>query len=151
MRVAVVTMMLSYPLTASCLFCDHERDWHSLIGLWRILCIITVVSTVARKDALQRTGCESVEATVRTRKRLLWLGTLLLAWTTTGYPRGSCRERWRTRKNVSRRGRGNNGRTAWRRMIGCLASGGMEFCRTRPWGLVAHYRKEAAGLWSSCR
>ena len=35
------------------------------------------------------------------------------AWVTTGYPRGSCRESSRTRENVGRGGRRNNGRTAW--------------------------------------
>ena len=47
------------------------------------------------------------EATVRTR-RLLWLGALLRL-AATGYPRGPCRESWRTRDNVGRGGMENNG------------------------------------------
>ena len=44
------------------------------------------------------------------------------ALVTTGYPRGSCREAWRTQRNVDRWGRRNNGRTAWHRIVGCWVS-----------------------------
>ena len=43
---------------------------------------------------------------------------------TTGYPRGSCRESWRTRGNVGRGERGNNGRTARQRIFGYFVSRG---------------------------
>ena len=46
------------------------------------------------------------------------------AWVTTGYPRESCRESWRTRGNVGRGVRRKNGRTAWLRIFGYLASRG---------------------------
>ena len=41
-----------------------------------------------------------------------------------GYPRVSCRESSRTRGNVGRGGRRNNGRTAWQMIFGYLASRG---------------------------
>ena len=56
------------------------------------------------KDALQRTECESIETTVRTR-RLLW-ARAVLRMGDPGYPRGSCRESSRARENVGRGGGG---------------------------------------------
>ena len=59
---------------------------------------------LSNKDALQRTGWESIETTVRTR-RLLWWGGRYFEWATTGYPRGSCQESWKTQENVGRGGK----------------------------------------------
>ena len=46
------------------------------------------------------------------------------AWVTVDYPRGSCRESWKTRGNVGRGARKKNGRTTWQRVFGYLASRG---------------------------
>ena len=54
------------------------------------------------KDSLERTECESIE-TNRARGGCCGRGPCS-AWVTTGYPRGSCRESSRTRKNVGRGG-----------------------------------------------
>ena len=75
------------------------------------------------------------------------------AWVTTGYPRGSCRESWRTRENVGRGGRRKNGRTAWQRIFGYLASGGtgtlpdLTLGYDMIWYSTSQYVKGAVGLW----
>ena len=71
------------------------------------------------KDALQRTECGSIETTVRTR-RLLWSGALLRM----GDHRLPKRVMSVELENASRGGRRNNGRTAWQRIFGYLASRG---------------------------
>ena len=75
-------------------------------------------------DALQRTECESIEATVCAQGGCCGRGCCS-AWATTGYYSGgsACRESWRTQENVGQ-GRRNNGRTAKQRIVGCLASRG---------------------------
>ena len=97
----------------------HHRMLLRILGAWwkspnkRIL---------SYKDALQRTQCESIEATVRT-KRLLWAGALLRMGNHRLLKR-ACRERSRTRGNVGRGGRRKSGRTAWQIIFGYLASRG---------------------------
>ena len=71
------------------------------------------------------------------------------AWVTTGYPRGSCRKSWRTRGNVGRGGRRNNGRTAWQRIFGYLASRGTGTLPHLTLGPgITQYVTGAVGLWS---
>ena len=72
------------------------------------------------KDTLQRIECESIETTVSTR-RLLW-SWALLRMGDHRLTRGPCRESWRTRGYVGLGGRRNNGRIAWQRIVGYLAS-----------------------------
>ena len=122
----------------------HHRMLLRILGAW---CKSPHKRILSYKDALQQTECESIKTTVRTR-RLLWPGALLRRMTT-GYPRGSCRERGRTRENVGRGRRRNNGRTACQRIVGYLASRGTG----APPHLtlessIAQYVKEAVGLWS---
>ena len=70
------------------------------------------------------------------------------AWVTTGYPRGSCRESWRTRGNVSQGERRNNRWTARKRIVGYLASRGTGAPPHLTVGSgTAQYVKGAVGLW----
>ena len=74
------------------------------------------------KDALQRTQCESIEATVRT-KRLLWAGALLRM----GDHRLPKEVMSGKVENAGKRGPGGrrkSGRTAWQMIFGYLASRG---------------------------
>ena len=74
------------------------------------------------KDALQRTGCESIAATVRTR-RLLWSGALVRMGDHMLPERVMSGEL----ENAGKRGPGgrrNNGQTASQRIVGCLESRG---------------------------
>ena len=68
---------------------------------------------------------------------------------TTGYPKGSCQESWRTRENVGRGGRRNNGRTAWQMILGYLASRGTGAPPHLTLGSdIAQYVKGTVGLRS---
>ena len=70
------------------------------------------------------------------------------AWVTTGHPRGSCRERSRTRENMGRGGRRNNGGTARQMIFGYLASRGTGAPPHLTLGYgTAQYTKGAVGLW----
>ena len=74
------------------------------------------------KDALQRTECESIETTIRTR-RLLWSGALLHV----GDHRLPKRVMSGKLGNAGKHGPGGrrkNGRTAWQRISGYLGSRG---------------------------
>ena len=98
------------------------------------------------KDALQRTECESIETTVRTR-RLLWSGALL-RMVNDRLPKRVMSGEVENAGNVSRGGRRKNGRTAWQRIFGYLAPRGTgappHF--TLKSG-IAQYVKGAVGLW----
>ena len=66
---------------------------------------------------------------------------------TTGYPRGSCRESWRTRGNVGQRGRRKNERAAGQRIFGYLASRGTGTLPHLTLGPgIVQYGTEAVGL-----
>ena len=77
----------------------HHRMLLRILGAW---CKSSNKRILSFKDALQRTECEGTETTMHTR-RLLCRGRCS-AWVTTAYPRGSCRESWRTRETVGRGG-----------------------------------------------
>ena len=119
----------------------HRRMLLQILGGW---CKSPNKRILSYKDALQRTKCESIETTMRTR-RLLWSGTLLRMG---DHRLPTCREGWRTRGNVGRGGRRKNGRTAWQRTFGYLASRGT---RTLPHlnlePGIAQYVPGAVGLW----
>ena len=62
-------------------------------------------------------------------------------------PKRVMSESWRTRKNVGRGGGSNNGRTAWQRIFGCLASRGTGAPPHLGLGSgIAQYVKGAVGL-----
>ena len=97
----------------------HRRMLLRILGAW---CKSPNKRILSYKDPLQRTQCESIETTVRTR-RLLWAGALL--------PMGDHRLPKRIMsgelKNAGKRGPGRrrkSGRTAWQIIFGCLASRG---------------------------
>ena len=97
------------------------------------------------KDALQRTECESIETTVRTR-RLLWSGTLLRM----GDHRLPKKVMSGELENAGKRGPGvrrKNGQALWERIVGYLVSRetGASPHLTLGFG-TAQYAKEAIGL-----
>ena len=95
------------------------------------------------KDGLQRTGCESIEATVRTR--LLWAG-LLLHMDDNRLPKRIASGELEN-AGCGSGGRRRDVRTAWQTMVGCLASRETEVPRTRPWDFVTQHAKRVGGLW----
>ena len=60
------------------------------------------------------------------------------AWATIRYPRGSCRQNERTRDSVVRGGKEEIDGLRARGLSGVCRHGGLEYHRTRPWGLVQH-------------
>ena len=102
------------------------------------------------KDALQRTACESAETAMRAM-RLLWSGALPRM----GDHRSPKRVMSGELKNagsVGRGGRRNNGRTAWQRIFGYLASRGSGRLPHLTLGPgIAQYVKGTVGLWSRGR
>ena len=118
----------------------HHRMLLRTLGAW---CKSPNKCTLSYKDALQRTECESIEATVRT-KRLLWLWALLRM----GDHRLPKRVMTAELENAGKRGPGgrrNNGRTAWQRIFGYLASRRAVHL-TLGSDIIAQYVKEAVGL-----
>ena len=98
------------------------------------------------KDALQRTQCESIEATVRTR-RLLWTGALLRM----GDHKLPKRVMSGEHENAGKRGPGarrESGRTAWQMIFGYLASRGTGEPPHLTLGRgITRYTKGVVGLW----
>ena len=121
----------------------HHRMLLRIIGAW---CKSTNKRILSYKDALQRTECESIETTVRTR-RLLWSGALLRM----GDHRLPKRVMSGELENAGKRGtvgRRKNGRTAWQRIFGYLASRGTGAPPHLTLGNgIALYVKGAVGLW----
>ena len=99
------------------------------------------------KDALQRTECESIEITVRTR-RLLWAGALLRMGDNR-LPKRVISESSRTRENAGRGGKKRIGRTAWQMIFDHLVSQGTGAPPHLTLGYgTAQYTKGAVGVWS---
>ena len=80
------------------------------------------------------------------------------AWVTTGYPRGSYREGWKTRENAGKRGPGGkrkeekrkNGRTERQRIVGYVASRGTRAPPHLTLGFgTAQYAKGAVGFMAA--
>ena len=98
------------------------------------------------KDALQRTQCESIEATVRTR-RLLWTWALLRM----GDHKLPKRVMSGEHENAGKRGPGarrESGRTAWQMIFGYLASRGTGEPPHLTLGRgITRYTKGVVGLW----
>ena len=93
------------------------------------------------KDALQRTKCESIETTVRTR-RLLLSGALLRMGDHRLPKRVMSRELENARKC------GPRAQTVWQTVFGYLASRGTVAPPHLPLGRgIAQYVKGAVGLW----
>ena len=97
-------------------------------------------------EALQRTQCESIETTVRTR-RLLWAGALLRM----GDHRLPKRVMSGELENAGKRGPGGRrkiGRTAWQMIFGYLASRGTGEPPHLTLGRgITRYTKEVVGIW----
>ena len=121
----------------------HHRILLRIIGAW---CKSPNKRIISYKDALQRTQCESIEATVRTR-RLLWAGALLRM----GDHRLPKRVMSGELENVGKRGLGGrrkSGRTAWQRIVGYLASRGTGEPPHLTLGRgITRYTKGVVGLW----
>ena len=123
----------------------HHRMLLRVLGAW---CKPPNQRILSYKDALQRTQCESIETTVRTKRGGCCGRGRYSAWVTTGYPRGSCRESSRTRGNVDRGGRRKSGRTAWQMIFGYLASLGTGEPPHLTLGRgITRYTKGVVGLW----
>ena len=121
----------------------HHRMLLRTLGAW---CKSPNKRILLYKDALQRTECESIETTVRTR-RLLWAGALLYM----GDHRLPMRVMSGELENAGKRGLGGrrkSGRTAWQMIFDYLTSQGTG--APPQWTLgygTAHYKKGAVGLW----
>ena len=113
----------------------HHSMLLRILGTW---CKSPNNRILSYMDALQRTGCESIEATVRTR-RLLWAEALLRM----GDRRLPERIISGELKNAGQREPGEEEkeyRLRGNRIVGCLASrgAGVPSHYYRPWGLVQH-------------
>ena len=95
----------------------HHRVLLRILGAW---CRAQNHRFLSYAEALQRTGCESIETTVRTR-RLQWAGALIRM---DGFPTGSCLAGWRDRGSAGRGDRKRNGQTVWQKTFGLLALAG---------------------------
>ena len=97
----------------------HHRMLLRILGAW---CKSPNKRTLSYKDTLQRTECESIETTVRTR-RLLWAGAVLRM----GDHRLPKRVVSGELENAGKRGPGarrKSGRTAWQMIFDYLAAWG---------------------------
>ena len=123
----------------------HPRMLLQIVGAW---CKSLNKRILSYKDALQRTKCENIETTMRTR-RLLWAWALLcMGDQRLLYSRGSCRASSRTRGNVGRGGCRKSGRTAWQIMFGHLGSRGTGAAPHLTLGHgITQYTKGVVGLW----
>ena len=121
----------------------HYRMLLRILGAW---CKSPNKRILSYNDALQRTECESVETTVRTR-RLLWAGALLRMGDNMLPKRVMSGEL----ENAGKRepgGRRKSGRTAWQMIFEYLASRGTGAPPHLTLGYgTAQYMKGVIGLW----
>ena len=147
----VVEALLSGCVTWTSLKClyaklrtKHHRMLLRILGAW---CKWPNKRILSYKDALQRTKCESIETTVRTR-RLLWAGALLRM----GDHRLPKRVMSGELENAGKRGPGGKEkeriRAAWQMIFGYLASRGTGKPPHLTLGrCITQYTKGVVGLW----